>query len=85
MIQHVVDRVARTGYPAVLAVPIAEQRAWTEAIQADRFALGPSGISLFAPGRHDHDVLGRYLDTALTWEFDPIVRVTGDCPFLDPA
>lgn len=32
----------------------------------------------------EEDVLKRYYDTARFFNFDVIVRITGDCPFLDP-
>lgn len=31
------------------------------------------------------DVLKRYYDCALTYKAQHIIRITGDCPFLDPA
>lgn len=30
------------------------------------------------------DVLHRYVEAAVRWDMDPVVRVTGDCPFLCP-
>lgn len=30
------------------------------------------------------DVLGRMVDAARHWNLDPVVRITGDCPFVSP-
>lgn len=32
----------------------------------------------------EHDVLSRYFDAAIAFEADPIIRVTADCPYLQP-
>lgn len=33
---------------------------------------------------HTHDVLKRYHDCAKRYEIDTIIRITGDCPLIDP-
>lgn len=33
----------------------------------------------------DHDVLDRYYQAAVQFGGDPIIRITGDCPLIDPA
>jgi spore coat polysaccharide biosynthesis protein SpsF len=33
----------------------------------------------------ENDVLERFYQTALQYKVDPIVRLTGDCPLIDPA
>lgn len=32
----------------------------------------------------EKNVLKRYVDCALAWNLDSVVRLTGDCPFVDP-
>ena len=33
--------------------------------------------------RHEDDVLGRFMDAAILYQGDIIVRITGDCPLID--
>jgi spore coat polysaccharide biosynthesis protein SpsF len=33
----------------------------------------------------EHDVLDRYYQTAVVYQFDTIVRITSDCPLIDPT
>lgn len=40
------------------------------------------GIPFFAGS--EEDVLDRFYQAARTFEGDPLIRVTGDCPFVDP-
>lgn len=44
-----------------------------------------SGASVAAPNVNDADVLGRFAEAARFFEADVVLRVTGDCPLLDPA
>ena len=41
-----------------------------------------NGISCFAGS--EEDVLDRFYKTAKTYTADPIIRITGDCPLVDP-
>lgn len=41
-----------------------------------------NGIALFAGSKND--VLDRFYQAALKYAGDPIIRITGDCPFVDP-
>ncbi len=75
MIRHVWHRMALVGVPVVIAVP---QEDWVEIRRA-----WPASV-YSAPDCDPNDVLLRYLLTAKEHSFDAIMRVTGDCPLIDP-
>lgn len=58
--------------------------ATTEQAQDDLFLdfAKKNGIRIFRGS--EQDVLARYLGAALFSHADPIVRITGDCPLIDP-
>jgi spore coat polysaccharide biosynthesis protein SpsF len=72
----VVKRCLRTGWPVVVATPDTEdnQPIWDWCEQ--------EGIGLFKG--HPTDLTKRYLDCALKLGADPIIRITADCPFINP-
>ncbi len=76
MLRHVVHRIELVGIPLVVASPMEDQveicKAW-------------SGFQVVAPECDADDVLLRYLLTAKIYGLDGIMRVTGDCPLIDPA
>lgn len=74
IIRHVIDRCLETGFPVVLAVPDIDQPIFYDTV----LNLCPIW------GGHPTDVLDRYYEVAKTFKFDPIVRITGDCPLVDP-
>lgn len=41
-------------------------------------------LAMPLPGRDENDVLGRFLDVARAYKADVIMRVTADCPLLNP-
>ncbi len=79
LLGHLVARLgrARTVDRVVLATTTAPQ---DEAVVEEARRLGVEAFQ-----GDEHDVLGRYLGAAALVDAEVIVRVTGDCPLLDPA
>lgn len=77
MIQHVVERVRAIDGLAdvVLACPMSDRQAFTSA---------NLGVLVIAPEVADSDVLSRYWGVAQMYQPDYVMRITGDCCFLDP-
>ncbi len=73
-IRHTVEKCLETGFPVVLAVPEGERQEFKNAI-GDMCSIYEG---------HPTDVLDRYYEVAKAFNFDPIVRITGDCPLVDP-
>ncbi len=69
MIRHVMERMDKVGIPVVLAVPYGEEVQFSRAFPVEC---------------SENDVLQRYLLTAQHYGFDAVMRVTGDCPLIDP-
>ena len=79
VLHHVIDRLRRV-------VTLADVVVATTDCPGDeplRAYCRAEGIPYVA-GSED-DVLDRYVQTARRFDADPIVRVTADCPLLDPA
>jgi spore coat polysaccharide biosynthesis protein SpsF len=78
MLWHIVQRVRRArGLDAVLVVT--SDRREDDAI---RDFCRREGIGVFSGS--EADVLDRFYRAGLAHGGDPLVRVTGDCPFVDP-
>lgn len=73
VLQHVVERCQRTGYPVVVACP---DKDICSLANYARMTLGDHG--------NEGDVLGRFARTANNCVADCIVRITADCPLVDP-
>ena len=76
---HVIKRAIKSGIPngkVVVATSTLQQddNVNLEALKAGAFVYR---------GSHSN-VLKRYYDAATYYEIDPIIRVTADCPFIDP-
>src|ERR1700677_3708330 len=78
MLEHVVERLGRSETVAkiVVATSSEPEDGQIEA-QCVRF-----GIACFRGSKDD--VLDRYYRTAESCQADPIVRITADCPLIDP-
>ena len=68
MIRHVWERMGKVGIPVVVAAPVEDE------------GRIPYAETYGVP----NDVLQRYLLAAKRHGFDAIMRVTGDCPLIDP-
>lgn len=79
VLERVIDRVraAETVNQVVIACPDSEQNNIIE-----EFVDGLEGIGLFR-GSED-DVLGRYYQAAKKYSADVVIRITSDCPLMDP-
>lgn len=76
IIEHCLNRLKLLQFPLVVAIPNTPQND----ILADW--LIEKKISIFR-GK-EHDVLDRFLQCAKEYDFDIIVRVCADTPFIDP-
>ena len=76
MLQYHIDRLQQTGYEVTIATTINKE---DDAIV--NFALQQN---IFYSRGSEHDVLARFMQVQREKKFDIIVRVTSDCPFIDP-
>jgi spore coat polysaccharide biosynthesis protein SpsF len=72
IIAHVFERCLQTGFPVVVAVPEGEGQEFKDVLPNAHVFEG-----------HPTDVLDRYYEVAKAFKFDPIIRITGDCPLID--
>lgn len=79
MIQRVVDRVSQCQRVDGIVIATTDQPQDQELIQYCQ----QQDWNWFAGS--EHDVLRRYVDAAETCSADRIVRITSDCPLIDPA
>jgi spore coat polysaccharide biosynthesis protein SpsF len=77
MLDHHLDRLEDAGLPIVLATTIND----TDDPIVD--LANRRKVSVFRGS--EKDVLSRFVGAAEAFEFDAIVRVTSDCPLIDPA
>lgn len=72
VLQHVVRRCKQVGVPVIVATPDASILSLADEYGAMTY-LGD-----------ENDVLKRYVGCAKAYKLDSVVRVTADCPFIDP-
>ncbi|NMA84916.1 MAG: NTP transferase domain-containing protein, partial [Epulopiscium sp.] len=78
MIMHVLDRLKKSRYIDEIVLATSQQdeeKSLVEAVQKN-------GYQVFR-GEENY-VLKRYIDTYRKYGGDVIVRITGDCPLIDP-
>jgi spore coat polysaccharide biosynthesis protein SpsF len=79
LLAHLLERLARAE--TLDSVVVATS---TDPLDAKIAALcGRLGVPVFCGS--ETDVLDRYVQAARKFDFDVIVRVTGDCPLIDPV
>lgn len=76
-LQRVIERVRRADIAVVVAT--------TETAIDDPVADLCAALDVPTVRGSEHDVLDRYRLAALRFGADPVVRITADCPLIDPA
>lgn len=76
ILDHHLDRLQSTGLPVVVATTVNESDDPIVALCAAR------GVDVFRGD--EQDVLSRYAGASAAHGFDAVVRVTSDCPLIDP-
>ncbi len=79
LLGHLLQRLSRCGRVREVVV------ATTTRAEDEAIVLEASRHSVPSFRGSENDVLSRYLGAAHVHGFDPVVRVTSDCPLLDPA
>jgi spore coat polysaccharide biosynthesis protein SpsF (cytidylyltransferase family) len=77
-IQRVVERIVTTGLEVAVALPPDGNNALANHLQR----IGANHYRWPVP---ENDVLGRYAACAREYKADVVVRITGDCPLVDPV
>ncbi len=75
LLEHHVDRISWSGYDATIAC--------TEDPKDDEIFLFCKKKELNCYRDDEKNVLKRFYETAKYFKFDPVVRVTSDCPLID--
>jgi spore coat polysaccharide biosynthesis protein SpsF (cytidylyltransferase family) len=74
MIHRVYEQARASGYPAMIAIPDGDP---VREYLRDKYIPFYEGS--------EKDVLSRYYNSAKTYGLSWVVRITGDCPMIDPA
>lgn len=77
MLQHVINRLSKSQLINEIIVAIAQEKNTPLPKIVEKF-----GVKSFGGNRED--VLDRYYQTAKAYKIDVVVRVTSDCPLIDP-
>ena len=83
VIAMVAARAVKAVFPTVVAMP---SGAADDALATYRDGVpGGYAVNQFRWDGPEDDVLGRYAACAREYEADVVVRITGDCPLVDPV
>ncbi len=77
ILQHHIERLKQTGYEVVIAT--------TNNVEDDPIVEFASQKNIDCYRGSEHDVLARFMDVQHEKKLDMIVRVTSDCPLIDPS
>jgi spore coat polysaccharide biosynthesis protein SpsF (cytidylyltransferase family) len=80
VLEHVVRRVQSAVQDVVVATPNTPKDARIISYTKDKLRT-----SVYMHDGPENDVLGRYAACAREHKADVIIRITADCPFIDPA
>jgi spore coat polysaccharide biosynthesis protein SpsF (cytidylyltransferase family) len=75
VLTFVVRRALESGHDTIVAVPGT----------AENMRIAPHAVPVFRYQGEENDVLGRYAACARYHKADVVVRITGDCPLVDPV
>lgn len=78
VLQHVIERVKRIPNKDSIVLAVPDSKSSDSMLDVARRML--IGVSL----GHEHDVLSRVYHAASHAKAEVVVRITGDCPLLDP-
>lgn len=79
MLWHIINRISFSNYIEKIVIAAADT-------EEDRIIVEFAkeyGIEVFTGS--ENDVLDRFYNTAKKFNLDPIVKISGDCPLIDPA
>jgi spore coat polysaccharide biosynthesis protein SpsF (cytidylyltransferase family) len=79
MIWHVINRAKKVSNVQQIILVTTKRK-------EDKILLGlAERLRVKAFAGHTYDVLARYYNCASKFNADPIIRITGDCPLIDPT
>lgn len=78
MLWHIIDRVRRSKLIRGIVISTTTKEVDKEIIEIAKYSAA------YSYAGSEDDVLDRYYQTAKEFKVDPIVRITADCPLIDP-
>lgn len=84
VLQHVIERAKLVRAPAHTKKPIKIIVAVPDAPQSEPMLKLAEELGVLNACGTEHDVLGRYYGAAKFHKLDVVMRITADCPLIDP-